>query len=68
MRDGSTANVGDLVILDGDSPISGVVLEINYWFNEIELVHERDLYVYWANGERYWCLGRGGQIFRKTIK
>ena len=68
MRNGSIAEVGDLVILEGDAPLSGVVLETKYWYNERDKEHERDLYVQWANGERFWCLGRGVVIFRITIK
>jgi hypothetical protein len=68
MRNGTTAIIGDLVILDGDAPLSGIVLETRYWYNERDQEHERDLYVQWANGSRFWCLGRGVDVFCITVE
>jgi hypothetical protein len=59
------AKIGDLVILEMEDLKTGVVLEISYWYNERDKTHERDLYILWSDGNRFWVLEDGVKVFRK---
>ena len=47
-------NKGDLVaMVDYDNKtLTGIILDIHVW----DIINnEADIYVYWSNGETYWC-------------